>query len=66
MRIKTYEDVARKCQFDLGDYFIGYGDVDWKWIRKRRRAKKELFEEGDFEETVFTESNDIGDSNRKV
>ena len=52
---KTYEDVARKCQFDLGDYFIGYGDVDWKWDKgKRRRAKKELFEEGDFEETVFT------------
>ena len=52
---KTYEDLARKCQFDLGDYFIGYGDVDWKWDKgKRRRAKKELFEEGDFEETVFT------------
>jgi len=52
---KTYEDLARKCQFDLGDYFIGYGDIDWKWDKgKRRRAKKELFDDGDFEETVFT------------
>ena len=51
----TYEDLAKKCQFDLGDYFIGYGDVDWKWDKgKRKRATKELFDGGDFEETVFT------------
>ena len=51
----TYEELAKKCQFDLGDYFIGYEGVDWKWDKgKRRRAKKEIFDDGDFEETVFS------------